>query len=157
MYGLLGSLAQLLYALAPAQIPPLSIDELVAFSETIVDGTVVGLHGTAQNDLAFGNEVAIADVSINRILRSTVRRSLGGKLCVEFLPGLGESPSIRDHERYIFFLTPGRSCYRIVMDHRGILRIVGSRVRTVEIRGESEWQDLNKFSSRLTPDKSSDN
>lgn len=129
-----------------AQVTTPSLSYMKGSSDLIASGVVTTIVGTADVDPDFGAQVFRANVLIDGVMKATGKiPNNGNSICVLFVPGLSESPIIKVGAKYVFFLVAHNDCYDPNLLHRGVLPVVNGKVRTIELRGEPEWQPYKVF------------
>lgn len=128
-----------------AQVTTPSLSYMKGSSDLVVSGVVTTIVGTGDVDKDFGAKVFRATVLVDGIVKPAKMPNNGSSICVLFVPGLSESPSIKVGEKYVFFLVAHNDCYDPNLLHRGVLPVVDGKVRTGELQGEPEWQPYDVF------------
>jgi len=129
-----------------------SMDRMIDLSDVIAEGTVEHIDDSGLRDPNTGASIKLACLSVGRLLKSPedVQAQKREEICVSFTPTGSESPNFQIHDSYLVFLVARSSGYAPLARHRGVLRVLDNKVRTVEISGDPEWQDMDLLAKRIS-------
>lgn len=142
--SLLFILGMFLTLAVSAKLPLTYLRDLVGSANWIVIGTVVAIE-----DGGMSKEYKLPTKKVQIFPKSFIKGVKQETLIITFMPNLSEKPDLSLNETYLLFLENTPSGVEVCIGYLGALKIKDGFVKTSEIHGELESQDIDMLVDRI--------